>query len=60
MRALVGRRVRAALTLGSLPARKVGANCYGIAMKRILPHSLMFVAAHILFIAASIAVVALN
>jgi hypothetical protein len=29
-------------------------------MKRVLPHSLMFLAAHILFIAASMAVVALN
>jgi len=29
-------------------------------MKRLLPHSLMFLAAHILFIAASMAVVALN
>jgi hypothetical protein len=29
-------------------------------MKRILPHSLMFLAAHIFFIAASMAVVALN
>jgi len=29
-------------------------------MKRILPHSMMFLAAHILFIAASMAVVALN
>jgi hypothetical protein len=29
-------------------------------MKRILPHSLMFLAAHILFIAAIMAVVALN
>jgi hypothetical protein len=29
-------------------------------MKRILPPSLMFLAAHILFIAASMAVVALN
>jgi hypothetical protein len=29
-------------------------------MKRILPHSLMFFAAHLLFIAASMAVVALN
>jgi len=53
-------RSPAALTLGSLPRRMVGANCYGFAMMRILPHSLVFVAAHILFIAASIAVVALN
>jgi hypothetical protein len=29
-------------------------------MKRILPHALMFVAAHVLFIAASMTVVALN
>jgi hypothetical protein len=29
-------------------------------MKRILPHSLMFLAAHVLFLAASLAVVALN
>jgi hypothetical protein len=29
-------------------------------MKRLLPHSLVFLAAHLIFIAASIAVVALN
>jgi hypothetical protein len=32
----------------------------GSSMKRILPHSLMFLAAHVLFLAASLAVVALN
>jgi hypothetical protein len=29
-------------------------------MKRILPHSLLFIAAHLIFIGASIAVAALN
>jgi hypothetical protein len=38
----------------------VDAQRRGIAMKRILPHTLMFLAAHVLFIAASMAVVALT